>query len=148
MEREILRAAKGRAIIEVLAPEEMAGVKAGSVKVPVLLKHPGFFRPFEMLVSSYGLPEYKFIDPTIFVAITFLIMFGMMFGDVGHGPCCSFSARWLGFRKRKSESVTLVGKLGFYCGLSSIVFGFLFGSVFGLEELDPPPVDEPDEHVI
>jgi len=149
VEKEILRAAKGRAIIEVLSPEEVAGVKAGRVKVPVLLKHPAFFKPFEMLVSNYGLPEYKVIDPTFFFAITYLIMFGMMFGDVGHGTILLLLGAWLGFsRKRKGESIALVGRLAFYCGISSIVFGFLFGSVFGLEELIPHVWMKPMSNVI
>ncbi len=149
VEREILRAAKGRAIIEVIAPEDVAGVKAGRVKVPVLLKHPSFFKPFEMLVSNYGLPEYKVIDPTFFFALTFLVMFGMMFGDVGHGGVLLLIGAWLGFRpKRKSESVALVGRLAFYCGISSVVFGFLFGSVFGLEELIPHVWMKPMNNVI
>lgn len=138
VEKEILRAAKGRAIVEVLSPDDIAGVKAGRVQVPVLLKHPGFFKPFEMLVSNYGLPDYKVIDPTIFFAITFLAMFGMMFGDVGHGAVLAVLGLWLGFlRKGAAGSTALVGRLAFYCGLSSIVFGFLFGSVFGIEELIP-----------
>ncbi len=138
VKNEIMRAARGRAIIEITSPEEITGVKSGKVKVPVMLRHPGFFRPFEMLVSSYGLPEYKFIDPTCFVAISFLLMFGMMFGDVGHGAVLAWIGWMLGFRKSKRQSTegpVLVGKLAFYCGLSSIVFGMLYGSVFGLENL-------------
>lgn len=138
VEGEIFRAARGRAIVEIIPPEDITGVKGGEVNVPVMLKNPGFFRPFEMLVSSYGLPEYKFIDPTVFVAISFLIMFGMMFGDVGHGLVLCGIGWLLGFRKgRRSEGVTLVGKLGFYCGLASIVFGFLYGSIFGVETWIP-----------
>jgi V/A-type H+-transporting ATPase subunit I len=138
VEGEIMRAARGRAIIEVVSPEEIAGVKTGKVKVPVLLKHPGFFRPFEMLVSSYGLPEYTFIDPTIFVALSFLVMFGMMFGDIGHGSVLMVLGWFLGFRKGGGQGAVIqIGRLAFYCGISSIVFGFLFGSIFGLEELIP-----------
>ncbi len=149
VEKEILRAAKGRAIVEVLSPDEIAGVKAGRVQVPVLLKHPGFFKPFEMLVSNYGLPEYKVIDPTIFFAITFLAMFGMMFGDVGHGAILAGLGLWLGFlRKGSAGSTALVGRLAFYCGVSSIVFGFLFGSVFGLEDLIPSLWMKPMSNVI
>jgi len=120
VESEILKAARGRAIIEVVSPEEIIGVKQGKVKVPVLLRHPGFFRPFEMLVSSYGLPDYTFVDPTIFVAVSFLVMFGIMFGDIG-----------------PSESVKLVGRLYLYCGISSAVCGVLFGSIFGIEDAIP-----------
>jgi V/A-type H+-transporting ATPase subunit I len=138
VEGEIMRAARGRAIIEVVPPEEIAGVRTGKVKVPVLLRHPGFFRPFEMLVSSYGLPEYTFIDPTIFVAVSFLVMFGMMFGDIGHGAILMALGWLLGFRKGGAKGAAMqIGRLAFYCGASSIVFGFLFGSIFGLEELIP-----------
>jgi V/A-type H+/Na+-transporting ATPase subunit I len=138
VEREIMAAAKGRAIIEVHAPEEIAGVRAGRIKVPVLLKHPAFFKPFEMLISSYGLPDYKVIDPTLFMAITFLFMFGIMFGDVGHGSVL-VAIGWLlyGKARNKGSTMALFGRLGMYCGVSSIVFGFLFGSVFGLEKAIP-----------
>ncbi|MBN2071006.1 MAG: hypothetical protein JW814_06065 [Candidatus Krumholzibacteriota bacterium] len=138
VEREIMRSARGRAIIEIIPPEQITGTESGKVNVPVMLKHPGFFRPFEMLVSSYGLPEYTFIDPTFFVAISFLLMFGMMFGDVGHGAVLAWVGWMLGFRKSRrnsTEGPVLVGKMAFYCGLSSIVFGVLYGSIFGLEDL-------------
>jgi V/A-type H+-transporting ATPase subunit I len=138
VESEILRAARGRAIVEIVPPEEITGVKTGKVKVPVMLKHPGFFSPFEMLVSSYGLPEYKFIDPTVFVAISFLAMFGMMFGDIGHGAVLMCLGWLLGWRKGGIKGAgKQIGRLAFYCGISSVIFGFLFGSIFGLEELIP-----------
>ncbi len=149
VEQEILRVAKGRAIIEIVPPEEIAGIKQGKYKVPVLLRHPGFFRPFEMLVSSYGLPEYTFIDPTFFVALSFLAMFGMMFGDVGHGSVLMVIGWLLGFRsKRTKEGTRIIGKLAFYCGVSSVIFGFLFGSIFGLEELIPHIWMKPMHNVI
>jgi V/A-type H+-transporting ATPase subunit I len=138
VEREIMAAAKGRAIIEVHAPEEIAAVKAGRIKVPVLLKHPAFFRPFEMLLTSYGLPDYKVIDPTLFMAVTFLFMFGIMFGDVGHGAVLVVLG-WLLYHRaqNKTGTMALFGRLGIYCGSSSIIFGFLFGSIFGLEDILP-----------
>lgn len=149
VEREILRAAKGRAIVEVIPPEEIAGVKTGRVKVPVLLKHPGFLKPFEMLVANYGLPEYKVIDPTFFFAITFLAMFGMMFGDIGHGAVLAALGAWLGFsRKKRDDTMALVGRLALYCGISSIIFGILFGSIFGIEDLIPNLWMKPMSNVI
>jgi V/A-type H+-transporting ATPase subunit I len=149
VEKEILRAARGRAIIEIVPPEEIAGIKRGKSKVPVLLRHPAFFRPFEMLVSSYGLPEYTFIDPTFFVALSFLAMFGMMFGDIGHGAVLMVIGWLLGFRsKRAAEARGTIGKLAFYCGISSVIFGFLFGSIFGLEELIPHLWMKPMHNVI
>ena len=138
VEREIMSAAKGRAIVEMHAPEEITAVKTGRVKVPVLLKHPAFFKPFEMLLSSYGLPDYKVLDPTLFMAVTFLLMFGIMFGDVGHGAVLLALGFLLHHRaQNKASSMALFGRLAVYCGTSSIIFGFLFGSIFGFEETIP-----------
>jgi len=149
VESEILKAARGRVIFEVVPPEEIAGVKEGTVRVPVLLRHPQFFRPFEMLVSSYGLPEYTFVDPTLFVAISFLIMFGMMFGDIGHGAVLITLGWLLGFRyKGQNDSMRVIGRLALYCGASAVIFGFLFGSIFGLEELIPHVWMKPMSNVI
>ena len=49
------------------------------------MKNPKFLSPFEMLVKNYAIPEYGTVDPTPIVAVAYLIMFGLMFGDVGHG---------------------------------------------------------------
>ena len=54
-------------------------------QIPVLLRHSWLLRPFEMLVSTYGLPNYQELEPTLFVALSYIVMFGMMFGDAGHG---------------------------------------------------------------
>ena len=52
---------------------------------PTKLSNPWFIRPFEFIVGLYGSPAYDAIDPTPFVALTFVLFFGAMFGDVGHG---------------------------------------------------------------
>ena len=62
-------------------------------QIPVLLKHSRLLRPFEMLVSTYGLPNYQELEPTLFVALSYIVMFGMMFGDAGHGMV--LAAVWL-----------------------------------------------------
>lgn len=103
--------------------------------IPVKMKHSPFFKPFELLVSTYGVPRYGTIDPTIFVAISFLLMFGAMFGDLGHGLI--FVLAGLLLRKSKKANVRQAVTLLLYCGLSSSFFGLLYGSVFGLEEIIP-----------
>ncbi|MBD3180598.1 MAG: hypothetical protein GF417_14030 [Candidatus Latescibacteria bacterium] len=137
VKKEILKASSGRAIIEIVAPEEVAGVKEGKVKVPVQFKHPRILQPFGILVSSYGTPGYNVIDPTFLVAISFLFMFGMMFGDVGHGAILAVIGILMDIRSRKRENRTimLIGRLALYCGVSSMIFGVLFGSIFGIEDL-------------
>ena len=47
------------------------------------MKNPRIFRPFEYYVEMYGVPNYREIDPTVFVAITYCLLFGIMFADVG-----------------------------------------------------------------
>lgn len=149
VERGVMLAAQGRAVIEVHDPDEVAGVKEGRIKVPVLLKHPAFLKPFGLLISSYAIPDYKTIDPTFFMAITFLFMFGLMFGDVGHGAVL-LALGWLVYRRSKDpgDTMALFGRLGAYCGASSILFGILFGSVFGLENLIPHLWMKPMDNVM
>ena len=61
------------------------GVDHHESEPPVKLKNPRLFKPFEMYVKMYGLPSYNEMDPTIFVGLTYSLIFGAMFGDVGQG---------------------------------------------------------------
>ena len=124
-----------RYVEEDMPAEELERFKSGEVDVPVKFQNPKFLRPFEMVVSNFSLPAYNTIDPTIIVAITFLLMFGVMFGDVGQGAILAAVGVFMMSRKQFSEAVRRIGTLILYCGISSIIFGFLFGSVFGFEEL-------------
>jgi V/A-type H+/Na+-transporting ATPase subunit I len=101
-------------------------------EVPVQFKHSAFFKPFELLIEAYGIPRYGSIDPTVFVAISFLIMFGAMFGDTGHGLVLAFLGVLLA-NKSKNTALRRVKALLIYCGASSLVFGLLYGSFFGHE---------------
>lgn len=100
---------------------------------PVKLKNKKIFRPFEFLVDTYGTPSYNEMDPTAFVAITYTILFGIMFADLGQGLLVSI----IGFLMWKLKEMKL-GKMLIFCGFSSALFGTFFGSVFGYEHaLDP-----------
>jgi len=96
---------------------------------PVRLKNRAFARPFEFYVSMYGLPEYGETDPTPFVAITYFLLFGMMFADVGQGLVLSLVG-WFFMWKLKGMEL---GRIISLCGISSAFFGVLLGSVFGFE---------------
>ncbi|MBE6831587.1 MAG: ATPase [Ruminococcaceae bacterium] len=100
---------------------------------PVELKNKKIFRPFEFFVDMYGLPCYDEVDPTPFVAITYFLLFGIMFGDLGQGLCVSLIG-WYMWKKKQMK----LGRILIPCGFSSAVFGLVFGSVFGFENaLDP-----------
>lgn len=99
---------------------------------PTLLRNCRLLRPFAMLVSAYGLPRYDELEPTLFVAISYVLMFGFMFGDVGHGivlGVCGLLALLIG----RSEKVRDMGVLILTTSASSILFGGVYGSCFGLE---------------
>lgn len=101
---------------------------------PTLLKNNWFVRPFEMFVKMYSLPAYKDFDPSTFVAITYSILFGIMFADVGQG----FLLVILGFTLAKLKpNMNITGVIG-RVGIFSMIFGFLFGSVFGNEHILNP----------
>ena len=100
---------------------------------PVLLKNTRVMRPFEFFVDMYGMPSYGGFDPTPFVAITYMLLFGIMFGDVGQGILVSIIG-WLMWKLKGMK----LGKILIPCGISSTLFGLVYGSVFGFEHaLDP-----------
>lgn len=136
LSRAIDTVTSGHCYLETRVPDDIPAVKKGGVRVPVLLKNPLFIRPFELLTATYGLPEYHATDPTIFVAATFLIMFGVMFGDIGDGLALALLGAFMAGRRRK-EQMRRVGALVLSCGCSSMVFGFLYGSFFGVERWFP-----------
>ncbi len=106
--------------------------------VPVALDNPGILRAFQRLVTTYGRPRYAEIDPTVIVAITFPLLFGAMFGDVGHSFLLVLAGLLLVSRKvRVLRSLADMGKVITICGLAAMAFGFLYGSVFGVEDMLP-----------
>ncbi len=110
-------------------------------RVPSAMEHPSWLQPFTRLVKNFGTPRYTEIDPTWFFALSFLAMFGMMFGDLGHGALI-FLAPLVLRKPLASFAPILMG-----AGLSSMLFGLLYGSVFGYEHLIPalwiPPLSDP-----
>ena len=100
---------------------------------PTKLKNPKIFKPFEMYVKMYGLPDYHEMDPTIFVALTYSFIFGAMFGDVGQGLLLAIG----GFLLYKIKHMNLAAIIG-TAGIFSTFFGFMFGSFFGFENIIEP----------
>lgn len=100
---------------------------------PVRLKNNVFTKAFAYFTKMYGLPEYNEFDPTGFIAITYTILFGIMFGDVGHGIMVALFGV---FMKKKMKNP--LGSILIPCGISGAIFGALYGSVFGYEHLLDP----------
>ncbi|MFW9819418.1 MAG: V-type ATP synthase subunit I [Candidatus Thorarchaeota archaeon] len=107
-------------------------------ETPRIMKNNFFFRPFETLTRMYGTPSYSEIDPTPFLAITFPILFGIMFGDIGHGLVLII-AGLVGaffFRNKKGTDFLNFCWIIFYCGWGAILFGFLYGEFFGMHDIE------------
>jgi len=106
--------------------------------VPVSLFTNKLLRPFQSLVTNYGRPRYDEIDPTILMTITFPLLFGAMFGDVGQGLLLAAFGWLISSKKVKAlRSLSGLGGLVIACGLAATFFGFLYGSLFGNEEILP-----------
>ena len=80
----------------------------------------------------YGMPAHNEMDPTIFVALTYTFIFGAMFGDLGQGFCL-FAIGGILYLTKK---INLAGIIS-VAGLFSMLFGVLYGSVFGFEDVIP-----------
>ena len=111
------------------------------IQAPTKLKNIKIFKPFETLIKMYGVPNSKEIDPTGLVALTAFIMFGFMFGDVGHGLVIFILGLILAKRKASLGPVLAIG------GISSIIFGVLYGSVFGKEDIIKPILISPMDNI-
>lgn len=126
----------GRVVLEARdpRPEERS-------QVPSALRYPRLLRAFAALVRSYGVPRYGEMDPTWLFALTFVLMFGMMFGDVGQGALIVLGGTLLKGRWTRARPF-VVG-----AGISSLAFGWVYGSVFGFEGVLHPlwmsPLSDP-----
>lgn len=108
---------------------------------PTKLKNNIIVRPFETIVKMYGLPNYTEIDPTSFVAITAFLLFGFMFGDLGQGLIIFIIGIIMSKKKVSLGSVFQAG------GIASMIFGVLYGSVFGHEDIIPAVFISPMENI-
>lgn len=121
------------ALIRFLAPPP-------NVRTPVWIRQFRWASPFRVFVDMLGTPDQGEIDPSPLLPIIVPLLFGFMFPDIGHGLI--LVAAGLLLSGRRSELRLLVP-----CGLSAMVFGLLFGDVFGLEDLVPAlwfhPMDHP-----
>ncbi len=126
LESEAERDEKVVVILEKGPPNE-------TMKTPTKLSNLAIFRPFEFFVKMYGVPGYNEFDPTPFFAITYSILFGMMFGDLGQGLVLSILGL-IYYRRKKSPIGAILGIIG----VSAAFFGAMYGSVFGYEEVFTP----------
>ncbi len=117
-----------------LLTEKGSELQKRGKQLPTLLKNNFLARIFEEIVALYSLPSYGETDPSPLVALSFCLFFGFMFGDVGHGLLLAAGAWYLSRKGILKKAFALVIRIA---GISAMAFGFLYGSVFGSEEILP-----------
>jgi V/A-type H+-transporting ATPase subunit I len=130
----------GSAVVELTRPPW--------VEPPTLLRTAPLERLFRPLVDVYGTARYRDIDPTLFTAVSFVVMFGMMFGDTGHGLVLAALALWLRRRRQgRFAPYRHLWAIPFASGLVAAACGLLYGELFGPTKVLPTlwldPIDRP-----
>jgi V/A-type H+-transporting ATPase subunit I len=129
----------GAAVVEVPKP--------AWAEPPTLLRSTRLARPFRPLVETYGPARYEDLDPTPFVAASFVLMFGMMFGDAGQGLVLAGLGVALRRARGRFAAFRSAWPLVAACGVSATFFGLLYGQFFGPTGVVPTlwfdPLEEP-----
>jgi len=112
----------------------------GGLRPPMVLQNPWWARPFELFAGMLGTPADDEADPSRLVALLVPLLFGYMFGDVGQGFVLLLAGLLL--QHRWPLLRILIAN-----GAASMIFGVVFGSVFGREDVIPAlwvhPIDQP-----
>ena len=133
-------------LLDKLVPQkyflESEDVVSDDVETPIKLHNKGIFSFFESITEMFSLPLYNELDPTSILTIFYLIFFGLMVGDVGYGLIltigCFLALRLIDFKEKMRKSV----KMFSYIGISIILCGFLYGSIFGITFFAPIPAKD------
>jgi len=114
-------------------------------EAPTCISNPSYMKPTEDVVKAFGIPGRHDLDPTKLMWLSFPLIFGLVFADVGQGfliiliGLAARSARkkgqdWgaiLGYIQNGAEGLIMMG-------IFAMFGGFLFGSVFGSETVIEP----------
>jgi len=126
LESAVDKAFPGEVEVNRIGFDEMA-----PTDVPTQLRNPGVFRPFEVILRLFQPPTYGTVDPTIMVAISFILFYGFIVGDVVYGAAVIAFAMWLGRKWGHIEAVAASRTIGIYMGISTMVFGVIYGEYCG-----------------
>ncbi len=127
---------QAQALKEKLESEYICDVELSDVPEdedsPVILHNNAFAAPTETVLESYGLPHKGEIDPTSIMAVFYYIFFGMMLSDAGYGLVLMIGTAVILWKFRNmSPTMTKMMKMFFWCGVSTTIWGILFGGYFG-----------------
>ena len=104
--------------------------------VPTFCENNEVVSPYESVTNMFSSPKYKEIDPNPFVAFFFFIFYGMMLSDAGYGLVLTILTGIVLLVTKPKKGQSNLIKIVFMGGISTIVWGILFGSYFGLSATD------------
>ena len=103
---------------------------------PTFIKTNAWTRPFQDLVDTYGIPRYKEVNPALFTTVTFPFLFGVMFGDIGHGSMLLLVGLWAvaqGKSLQKSIPQLFYARyLILAMGIAATYAGFIYSEFFSI----------------
>ncbi|HSH75048.1 MAG TPA: hypothetical protein VLA09_05175, partial [Longimicrobiales bacterium] len=126
LRKQLERSLGETTVLEEISREEWVGED-----VPVVLRNPRLFRPFETLVRILPLPKYGSMDPTPYLAIFFPMFFGLVLGDVGYGAVLGVLALVLRRGSPAGGPRRALAEIATACAAFTIIFGLLYGELFG-----------------
>ena len=126
LHRDLNQAFAGRVVLE-----QLAIVEEDLDQIPVMLRNPGYFAPFEILSRLLPLPKYSSYDPTPLIGLFFPVFFGMILGDIGYGAILLLISLYLARHFPPQRLLSDTGKVLGAAALYTLLFGFLYGELFG-----------------
>ncbi len=102
-----------------------------SEEAPILLENNRFSSPMEPIAAMFSLPSARDVDPSPVMAFFYYLLFGMMLSDAGYGVIMTIVSAIALKKTNLKESLRKTFRMFFYCGISTIFWGALFGSWFG-----------------
>lgn len=116
---------------DALVVEAVGRERWAAEDVPVAIRNPRVFRPFELITGRLPMPRYGSMDPTPFVAVFFPMFFGLILGDMGYGAALLLLATVGWLRSREGGILRSLSQIGVACGVFAVAFGLCFGEFFG-----------------
>jgi len=108
---------------------------------PTHFKTNKFTDAYQEFVNTYGIPRYREINPALFTAATFPFLFGVMYGDIGHGSCLAIGGLYLILTEKNADNRNLDEMMKgiysarymlFMMGVYAVYCGFIYNDFFSI----------------
>ncbi|NPV62388.1 MAG: V-type ATP synthase subunit I [Methanotrichaceae archaeon] len=130
LKSELESAAGGKIEVQKLDDKEADALVGHGEDVPSKINNPSIVKPYELITRLFAIPEYKEFDPSLLIFVFFPIMFGLILGDIGYGVMI-FIALMLLKKKFRTPGWQQLINIVLIASIWAIIFGFLFGEIFG-----------------